>query len=212
MAGGKFTLVLVLMAALLFCGLAVLLRSMESRAVAGAALDDQLAAGKIRPLADVIEAVRQAKLVTVEIDTRVIAETADSSWRGDVSARVEAPVRLLYGTDLSRLDVDSLAFSPVSRAYLVRIPPPERIATEVCGSDEDFDVQVGWLRLRSRAGEYHLGLARRHLYERAREMTLSPADAQRVREITREQVEAIVRRIVGERAAVQVMYQQEWGP
>ena len=53
--------------------------------------------------------------------------------------------------------------------------------------------------------------ARRELYERAREITLSPEDAQRVREMTLEQVEAIVQRIVGEKAAVQVAYQQEWG-
>src|SRR6185295_5411321 len=102
----------------------------------------------------------------------------------------------LYGTDLSKLTTSGLAFSRVEGSYLVRIPTPERIATELCTDSEQVEVTVGWLRLRSRAGEYFLGLARRDLSERAREMTLSAEDAEFVRKTTREQVESLVKKVV----------------
>lgn len=198
---------LIVMAVALFASLAWYLRELEARAVGGHGLDDQFTgAGELRPLAEVARLLRQCKLVTVEINTKVLSGSTHESWRGDVEANVEVPVRLLYGTDLSALSMDALAFSPVARAYLVRIPPPERIATEVVGSDEDIAVRLGWLRSRSLSGEYHLGLARRGLYERAREMTLSHDDAQMVRETTREEVAALVKRLVGERAAVEVVF------
>jgi hypothetical protein len=145
------------------------------------------------------------KLVTVEVNTHVESTAEDANWRGDVNARVEAPVRLLYGSDLSKLETGGLSFSPATGAYLVRIPVPERIATEVCTEDDPV-VQVGWMRLRSRAGEYYLGLARRDLYQRACELALSPEDAAMVRRTTREQVEALVKKIVGPRAPVTVTF------
>ena len=98
-----------------------------------------------------------------------------------------------------------------SGAYLVRIPPPERIATEVYSSDEDIKVQLGWMRFRSLSGEYHLGLARRDLHDRAVEVTLSPEDAAMVRRTTLEQVASLVRSVVGERVAVQVVFDEGGG-
>jgi hypothetical protein len=182
------------------------MRSLESAAVRGEGIRDQLtSAGRPRPLAEVASAVREMKLVTVEVNTSVESSAEDASWRGDVNARVCAPVRLLYGTDLSKLEIGSLALSPATGAYLVRIPVPERIATEVC-TEQDPEVQVGWMRLRSRAGEYYLGLARRDLYQRACELALSPEDAAMVRRTTREQVEAMVRKIVGAKTPVTVTF------
>jgi hypothetical protein len=208
----RFLIVLGCMALLLFAGLAAFMQRLERRAVAGGIVDDQLtAAGSPRPLAEVASILRRAKLVTTEINTRVSSVVSDQSWRGDVAATVEAPVRLLYGCDLSRMDVSAVAFSPLTEAYLVRIPAPERIATEV-RTEEGLDVDVGWMRLRSRAGEYYLGLARRSLYERARELTLSPEDAQTVRENTLEQVRAVLGRVLGDGARVQVMFVDGGGP
>jgi hypothetical protein len=208
--GAAYLLVLFILAGAVFAGLAVYLRGLQREAVTGAAIRDQLTSGGApRPLADITRTLREMKLVTVEIDSKVLSESDDQSWRGDVAAKVETPVRLLYGVDLSRITTDRLAFSPVGGAYLVRIPPPERIATEICGGDESIDVQVGWARLRSRAGEYYLGLARRDLYERARELTLSPEDARTVREATREQTEAAIRKIVGPAAPVTVAFEDD---
>jgi hypothetical protein len=199
---------LIVAAAVVFLGAAAYMRSLERRALAAPAIRDQLtAAGTPRPVAEVSQALRQTKLVTVEVDTKVASHTGGESWRGDVSARVEAPVRLYYGTDLSKLEPEHLSLSPVGGGYLVRIPVPERIATEVCGDAESVEVEVGWMRLRSRAGEYFLGLARRDLTRRARELTLTPADARMVRRATREQAEALVKKIVGPNTPVTVAFQ-----
>jgi hypothetical protein len=208
----RFALVLAMLAAALFAGLAFVMRRMEARALDAPAIRDQLTPeGRPRPLAEVAQTLRQSKLVTVEVQTAVASLSENESWRGDVEARVVAPVRLLYGTDLSNLQVERVVYSPVSGAYLVKIPPPERIATEVYGSDEDINVRLGWLRFRSLSGEYHLGLARRDLHDRAVEVTLSPEDAAMVRRTTLEQVTALVRSIVGDRAAVQVVFDEGAG-
>src|SRR5205807_2672760 len=100
----------------------------------------------------------------------------------------------------------SLAYSGLERTWLVRVPMPERIATEVCTDSEQAEVQVGWMRLRSRAGEYYLGLARHDLSERARALTLPAEDAEFVRKTTREQVEALVKKIAGDGARVVVQF------
>ena len=106
-------------------------------------------------------AARALKLVTVELDTTVLSRSSDSSWRGGVSASVQAPAKLAYGTDLSHLEPDDIAFDQLLRSCLVRVPPPRRIATEVFAERERTEVRVGWARFRSLSGEYHLGLARR---------------------------------------------------
>ena len=68
-----------------------------------------------------------------------------------MDAKVTVPVRLLYGADLSKLEAADLAYSGLERSWLVRVPTPERIATEVCTDSERAEVEVGWMRLRSRA-------------------------------------------------------------
>lgn len=159
--------------------------------------------------ARVLDAVRSLQLVTVELHTVVSAQASHESWRGPVRARVEAPARLLYATDLSGLRADALGFSPVARAYAVRVPAPTRLAAEVQTDEESIAVQLGWGRFRSRAGEYYLGLARKALTERARAMPLSPADEAFVRRTTREQVADLVRAIVGPGVSVRVTLDDE---
>lgn len=201
------------LAAMLFVTLAAVLRSQQHAVTDPALLAAHLdSAGNLRPAAEVAGAVRAMKLVTVRIDTTVAATQRSSSWRGDVEATVSAPARLLYGTDLSRLSDDAVRVGPLGASYIVRIPRPERIATEVFTEREIPEVRTGWLRLRSRAGEYHLGLARRSLHEQARELVLAPEDARMVEEATREQVRDLVRAIVGRDVAVTVVYEGEGGP
>lgn len=167
-----------------------------------------------RPIAAVTSALRSLKLVTVEIDTTVSVERGDASWRGDVSARLTVPVRLSYGTDLSKMTASNIGFSSlVSGAsgamgcYVVRVPRPSRIATQTFGEQERAEVHAGGMRLRSRAGEYYLGLARRDASPAARDLDLNPDDAAKVEEITREQVEKLVRTIVGQHADVRVVFE-----
>lgn len=204
-----FAAVLAVLAVGVFAALTTFMRSLEQRALGNPAIRDQLMAdGRVRPLADVAQTVAKLQLVTAEVQTTVATNITHENWRGMASATVEAPARLLFGVDVSGVDVRSVGFSPATSAYYVRVPPPTRIATEVCGGQEMVSVQVGWARLRTVAGEYYLGLARRGLYDRAREMTLSPEDALTVRETTRSQVEKAVRSLVGGAASVTVVFDE----
>lgn len=198
------------LAGTLFAGLAWWLHAQQAGAVRSALLAASLDAPPREP-ADVTSALRAMKLVTVEIDTRVTVERSDRGWRGDVSAKVTVPVRLSYGTDLSKMKTEAVGFSALGAAagtYVVRVPRPTRVATEVFSEKERADVEAGWLRLRSRAGEYYLGLARRDAPEAARDLTLRPEDAERVERVTREQVETLVRTIVGKDARVRVVFDE----
>ena len=150
-----------------------------------------------RPIAEVTSAIAVMKLVTVEIDTVVRVERGEESWRGNVLAKVQVPVRLSYGVDLSKLEVSKLAWSPATRSYILTVPPPMRVATQIFSERAPPDVQVGWLRLRSQAGEYFLSQARRDAPAAAADVELLPADAIRVEETTRTQLAALVRTIVG---------------
>lgn len=162
--------------------------------------------GPPRSIAEVASAVETTKLVSVEIDTKVKVARGEASWRGDVLATIEVPVRLSYGVDLSRMRTDRLAWSPASRAYVVTVPAPTRIATEIFPERREPDVEVGWLRLRSQAGEFYLSQARRDAAAAAAALTLRPEDAKRVEEATRRRLESLVRSIAGPDVGVIVRF------
>ncbi len=209
-----FPLTLGALAASLFVVLAIFMRTLEQRGALGPGLSVYESAGtsaRLAAQARVGDAVRAMKLVTVQIKTAVTVESTTESWRGDVKASVVAPVTLSYGTDLSGLSRDSVSFSPLLNSCVVRVPGPQRISTEVYSDQEQSQVQVGWLRFRSRAGEYYLGLARRDLSERAREMVLAPSDAASVRAATRGQLTSLIHSIVGKGVSVRVLFDDERG-
>lgn len=181
-------------------------RVQESQLAATRAAVEINELGPPRPVADVASAVETTKLVSVEIDTKVTVERGEASWRGDVRAAIEVPVRLSYGVDLSRMRADRLAWSPASRAYVVTVPPPTRIATEIFPERKEPDVEVGWLRLRSQAGEYFLSQARRDAAAAAAALELRPEDAKRVEDATRERLAALVRSIAGPDVGVIVRF------
>jgi hypothetical protein len=192
----------------LFGALAGYLHWQQSQFAAPSAAE-QLATRERPPqLADVRQAVRAMQLVTVTLDTQVTINARDeSSWRGDVDATITVPVRLFYGTDFSLARVESLKLGPLVTAYLVRAPEPTRIATEVYPEHEESQVQTGWLRFRSIAGEYALGLARRSIGEEARRMVLRPEDAEMIRDHTRQRLTELVKAIAGEDVTVTVMFE-----
>lgn len=195
-----------LIGAALFAILAGLLRWQENSIRQASLSDAPLAGAGVRVEAGVLKAVRAAKLVTIELQTTVTAQSSSESWRGDVAATVRAPVRILFGTDLSNLADNALSADPFGRSLVVTVPPPTRLATEVLGEGEKVEVTTGWLRLRSMAGEYHLGVARRGLYEAARNMTVKPDDARQIEDATRQQVAQLVRAVAGERVSVEVRF------
>lgn len=213
-ASGRLWFGLLLTAGAVFGAAFLLMRREEQRAL------DTLRTLDInrqaqRPVAEVASALRSLKLITVEIDTSVTVEKSDFSWRGDVSAKVTVPVRISFGTDLSAMSVTNIAHTtlftgglPGSSGYVVRVPRPTRIATEIFSEQEKAEVQAGGLRLRSRAGEYYLGLARRDAAPAARELVLLPQDAARVEEVTREQVATLVRTVTGDATPVRVIFEE----
>lgn len=193
----------------LFAVLAFFLHSQQSEVVSTASVSGQLDdEGRLRPLADVIATTRALKLVTVTIDSRVRTQVRDEQWRGTASAVVEAPVRYVYGVDLSRLAPDAFHVGKLLGIYEIRIPHPIRIATEVDGTHPVEEiVEVTGTRFRSRAGEYYLGLARKELYEQARKNALPKETMDDIETKTREQVEDLVRRFVGPSAEVRVKFE-----
>ena len=158
-----------------------------------------------RPLAEIVQRIRAAKLVTVELTTAITVTIDNPSWRGDARAEVTAPVRYLYAVDLSDVTVSNTTVDGAT-VYLVRIPRPERIAVEVDTLNTiDEDVEVTGTRMRARAGETALSLARKQLSEQARQRALRPADRGWIEQETLDRVRGLVERIVAP-AAVRVEY------
>jgi hypothetical protein len=196
--------------AAIFGGLAYLLKTQQQEVVstasqAAAQFDTE---GNLRPVATVLETTRALKLVTVTIESQVTAKVRDERWRGTASASVQAPVKYVYGVDLSGLNHESIRLGSILGIYEITIPRPTRIATEVDGGRPVEEVvEVTGSRMRSVAGEFYLGLARKAVYDEARKSTLPKKDLDQVEQITREQVEDLVRRFVGPAAEVRVKYQ-----
>jgi len=160
------------------------------------------------PAAHVAAALSTMKLVTVEIDTTVNVQRGDDNWRGTVTAQVSVPVRLHFGTDLAGLQAAHIGVGPLGPTHglVVTVPKPTRLATDVFSEHETTAIEAGGLRLRSRAGEYYLGIARRDAAEAARNMVLAPDDAIEVERRTAKQVETVVRTIVGRDVPVAVRF------
>jgi len=156
--------------------------------------------------APAIAQIKAMKLITSEVRTTVTSTSSDVSMMGDVTATVTAPVRLLYGCDLSTIESAALTFSPLHDLYLLSVKPPQRLAAEVQTPFEQAEVKTGWMRNRATDGEYHLGLARRDLMLRAQELIPDADQRLSLREDARTQIAALVRKIVGERAGLTVRF------
>ncbi|MBA4039578.1 MAG: hypothetical protein C0468_04530 [Planctomyces sp.] len=146
--------------------------------------------------ARVLRTLAALRLVTVEVHTQVTATVADESWRGDSRATVSVPARLLYGCDLALARVERTGRGWPAPTLTVTVPPPERLGSEVVTHRETADLSLGWLRLRSAAGERLLGLARRSLWQAAQDSALDPDHAQLVRAMARRQIAQLVTRLI----------------
>lgn len=162
------------------------------------------------PVADVVRAIQTLKLVTCEIDTQVRVDRGDENWRGIVKASVVTPVRMRYGVNLETMELHSIRFSPISDdgsgVCIVSVEYPQLLGTEIFSERERIDVDAEGLRLRSIGGEYYLGLARRDVADAARKLTLRPDDETRMREITAEQLKALIAKMIGKDVTVVVRF------
>lgn len=151
--------------------------------------------GRLRPVAEVLELVRSLQLVTVEARTSVESVVASELWRGTARATVTAPVRYLYGVDLARAEPGWLGrIAP--GGYHLRLPRPERLATEVDLAAATEEVDCTGTRLRTRAGEYVLGLARRQAGDAAEAQVLPPERLAEIEQQTLEQVRTLLGRLM----------------
>lgn len=175
-------------------------KSLEDAVIREAAV---LAHGAARrpQVAEIDRALEAMSLITVILESRVTSTVKDESWRGNVDAMVTVPVRLFFGTDLDRARVSVTELSPLARTYRITVPPPRRLATELITDRESANVDLGWLRFRTRAGEYFLGQARRQLSEAAAAMTIDESQALRVRDETRTRLVRLVTLVLGEQEA-----------
>jgi hypothetical protein len=207
MAQARGILFPLVLAAALFGGLAYWTSSQQAEelelARAAAAINN---GAPPRPVAEVASAVAAMKLVTVEIDTTVKIERGNESWRGNVLASIDVPVRLSYGVDLSTMTIDSLAWSPTQDAYVIGVAAPIRVATQIFSERAPPQVQLGWLRLRSVAGEYFLSQARKDAPVVAASLELLPQDALKVETTSKEQLKALVQKIVGKDVGVIIQF------
>ena len=113
----------------------------------------------------------------------------------------------LYGVDLSKIESTDDCLDPFKHTYLIRIPESKRLAVEVNPSKAAEQVSVTGTRLRTRAGEYLLGLARRDLYEEACRAVLSPDELREIREESRRRVEELVTAVCGSNTSIAVAFQ-----
>jgi hypothetical protein len=161
-------------------------------------------------LAQIRRALEAMQLLTVVLETQVSSTSKDESWRGDVTATVRSRARLLYGVDLSTATVERESMGPLEKLILT-VPPPRRMASELVDTPAGDpaatpEVALGWLRFRTRAGEYQVGEARRMLPAAVAAMTLSPRDAEMVRDQSADRLKQMVRLFVGPEVFVEVRF------
>ena len=161
--------------------------------------------------AEIQRAFNVMQLITVVLETKVNSTSADESWRGDVKASVQSRARLLYGVDLAAAKLERDTVGILDR-LTVRLAQPRKLASELVGSfaggDEAPEVALGWLRFRTRAGEYHVGEARRLLPQAVALMKLSTRDSEMVREQTADRVRTLARMFVTPEVLIRVEFEE----
>jgi hypothetical protein len=166
--------------------------------------------GRIRPVAQVLQLVRELKLITASARSSVETTVTDARWRGTASATVEAPVKYSYGVDLSPLPDESVKFNPISRTYSVTVPPPQRIAVEVDTSHPVQEViRVSGTRFKTLAGRDQLVLALKALTDEANRQSLPADQIAQIRETTRGQIASLVLKILGNEHPIRVRFNDE---
>lgn len=195
-----FTLIALALAMLVGAGVWLAARRAPAQAVATPAA--ATAEPATRPVAVVVDAARQLKLVTYSFKTNVDARVISDKWYGDASARVLAPVRYQYGVDLGSLRAEDVFYDAIGRRYVFVVAPPTRIAAEVDLAEMQTALSVSGMRWKSQ-NQDQLERARKLLADRAKTMTLTPDDERKMTEATREQVAGLLRKILMQQGSEQ---------
>ncbi len=187
------------------------LANLEADRAADAAAAAEARARGLPQFAEIQRAFNVMQLITVVLETKVTSTSADESWRGDVIASVQSRARLLYGVDLAAATLERDSVGILDR-LTIRLAQPRKLASELIGSsapgDEAPEVELGWLRFRTRAGEYHVGEARRMLPQAVALMKLSTRDSEMVREQTADRVRSLARMFVAPQVLIRVEFEE----
>lgn len=195
-AGREVGFTLVAIAVALVVGAGVWLMNRPA-SVAAPAAKPPAAAPATRPVAVVVDAARQLKLVTYSFKTTVDAAVISDKWYGDASAHVRAPVKYQYGVDLDTLRADDVFYDAIGRRYVFVVAPPARIATEVDLAEMSAALDVSGMRWKSQ-NQDQLERARKLLAERAQTMTLAADDEAKLVDASRQQIEGLLRKVLGQ--------------
>lgn len=198
----------------LFAGLALALRDQSAddsilppnAAVAPTDLAT-MRSGEVR----IAEMVQALQLVTIEVHGTATAEICSQNWRGAGRARVTAPVRYLYGVELSGLTESDVQLGAVLDRVVITVPPPQRLAVEVDVTSPVEAVDVTGLRLRSRVGEHLLGQARLAVHAEARRADLTPEQVAAVTAQSAQRIAELVTKLLGGNRLVDVQFTSAQG-
>lgn len=170
---------------------------MQPAAPVAATTAPALAPPSTRPVSVAVIAreARDLKLITWAFETTVDAQSVSDKWYGDSIATVRAPVRYQYGIDLGTLKEDSIFRDANTGQLMFIVKPPQRLSAEVDLERLEQSLKTSGLRWRSR-NQSQLKATLRELGAIANGLTLSPGDEQRMREVSRQQVERHLQRVL----------------
>lgn len=166
--------------------------------------------GHLRPLADIVQLRRHLKLLTATIESRTEVRMEDPSWRGMASATVRAPVIYRFCIDLEKLENNSLRRLPLTNRYVLVVPEPSlQDDPSVDGSRMEEQIDVTGTRFKKLSGRDQAELARKAIYEKARSQVLPLETLGEVRQASRQQVEQLMRNLLGNQANIRVRFLDE---
>lgn len=146
-------------------------------------------------IAVITQEARDLKLITWSFETSVDAQSVSDKWYGDSIASVRAPVRYQYGVDLTTLEEGSIFRDANTGQVLFIVHPPSRLSVEIDLERLEESLRTSGMRWKSR-NQDQLDDTRRQLGEVAKNLELSKRDEQRMREVSRLQIEAHLQRVL----------------
>ena len=158
---------------------------------------------------DVRQVLDVLKIVTQEVKTVVRASRHFEDWRGSVDVRIEVPVRLLYGIDLTNQRVRVEEHTEVYMRVVV--PPPKLLYTNY-RTDEirELEVTVRGVHTRKGAGQTQLTLCiYENLPREIKRVARSAKVRDEVRQRCRQQLRTLLQMILPGQTWVEVRFSDE---
>lgn len=186
---------------LLLIGVGVGVYCFQPRSVSGLPAAETEATRPAPQIAQITNAARSLKLITWSFDTTLDARVVSDRWYGEATAEVRAPVRYQYGVDLGTLEPKDAFFDSAGERFVFLVRPPQRLSCEIDVAQLEQTLTTSGLRWRS-SNTAKIDEARKILATRAQDLLLSAADEGRLRDVSREQLEAHLRGVLSRVAGI----------